>query len=316
MARPRKILKPQPPQKNTDTKGYTTSLFCLSTLPKELGEELLKLRSIIKIPVWVLIQNFNEGPFNSLDNKVWNLFVSGEKELKKNKPVAIVIDSPGGDAKNAYKIARLLHERCGPFSVYIPRYAKSAATLLSLGAKEIYMGEHAEIGPLDVQVWDADREGYCSALDTVHSLQRLRAFSLESLDEAMMLMIGRTGKKVDSLISHTMHFITEMVNPLFNKIDVIEFTKMSRILKVAEEYAKRLLFFNHTEENALKIASRLVEHYPEHGFFIGRKEAKEMGLPIIKPKQAIDEIMDKVYYLLRSNDVQAFGQVNKITNEK
>jgi len=320
--KPKKVRKSKKntkasPKKNKPAKDYSASLYCSGgNLPKKLGKELLKLESVLKTPVWILMQNSVRGPYFSLNSKVWNLFVSDEKKLEKNKPIAIVINSPGGDAKSAYKIARMLHQRCGSFNAYIPKYAKSAATLLSLGAKEIYMGEHAELGPLDVQMYDPDRERICSALDTVHSLASLRAFALESLDGTMELMLRRTRKKVDSVISPTMHFVAEMVAPLFNKIDVIEFTKMSRILKVAEDYAKRLLYFHNVSEKADKMASHLVEHYPEHGFFIGREEAAGMGLPIIKSRQEVDDIMDNIYHLLDSNTVVAFGQIKELQISK
>jgi len=47
----------------------------------------------------------------------------------------------------------------------VPRYAKSAATLLALGADRILLGKFAEIGPLDAQFDDPEREYRLSALD-------------------------------------------------------------------------------------------------------------------------------------------------------
>jgi hypothetical protein len=65
--------------------------------------------------------------------------------------------------------------------------------------------------------------------------------ALESLDEAMFLMIGRTRKKAQTVLPQILHFVAELMNPLLQQIDIVEYTQMSRALKVAEEYAVRLL---------------------------------------------------------------------------
>jgi ClpP class serine protease len=55
------------------------------------------------------------------------------------KKIALVIESPGGSAKSAFQLAMLLKRHCGGFVAVVPRYAKSAATLLALGADEIIL---------------------------------------------------------------------------------------------------------------------------------------------------------------------------------
>src|SRR5262245_22270124 len=69
------------------------------------------------------------------------------------------IESPGGDANISYKIFLELQARCKKWRAVIPDYAKSAATLLAIGAEEIHMAPSAEIGPLDAQIDHPDREG-------------------------------------------------------------------------------------------------------------------------------------------------------------
>ena len=73
--------------------------------------------------------------------------------------------------------------------------AKSAATLLAVGSEEIVLSQHGELGPLDAQIFETEREVPMSALDEVQALERLHTFWLESVDRAMMMLVGRTGKK-------------------------------------------------------------------------------------------------------------------------
>lgn len=65
-------------------------------------------------------------------------FFRAQDSLPKEK-IALVIESPGGSAKSAFQLAMLLKRHCGGFVAVVPRYAKSAATLLALGADEIIL---------------------------------------------------------------------------------------------------------------------------------------------------------------------------------
>ena len=205
-----------------------------------------------------------------------------------------LVDSPGGDAKAAYQLAMLLKRRCGQFVAIVPRYAKSAATLLCLGAKEILMSGDAELGPLDIQIMEIDREERVSALDEVQSLDRLSAFAQQAVDRQMQLLMNRSGMKIRTLLPDVHSFVSNMVRPLFEKIDIVHYTQMSRLLKVAEGYAHRLLAPNYPPDVALFIARHLVHSYPEHGFLIAADEAKQIGLNVIDPSAELSNLMDQL----------------------
>lgn len=209
------------------------------------------------------------------------------------QPVALVIDSNGGLARPAFEIASLLRRHCGGFIAVIPRRAKSAATLLSLGAEKILLNTHAELGPLDVQVADPEREEFISGLDEVQALERLNAFTMSAYDKMMLLLLQRSSKKTSTVMPIVSKFVSEMSRPMFENIDVVRYTQMSRLLKVAEEYAKRLLVKNYGHEHAERIATMLVENYPEHGFPIYADEAKQViGLDIAVPDADTAKILE------------------------
>ena len=64
----------------------------------------------------------------------------------------LLLQSPGGDGTVVEKIVSLCRAQCKRFRVIVPNEAKSAATLIALGADEIVMGPTSEIGPIDAQV--------------------------------------------------------------------------------------------------------------------------------------------------------------------
>src|SRR5438132_678970 len=121
-------------------------------------------------------------------------------------------------------------------------------------AGSIILNSDAELGPLDVQIFDREREEFSSALDEVQTVERLQAASLALIDQTMMLLLSRTGKKVESTLPQVLKFVSDMMRPMFENIDVVHFTQRARFLKVAEEYAIRLLRPRHNKDHAEAIA--------------------------------------------------------------
>ncbi len=264
-------------------------------LPSAFATEVFSLESQLGMPVVLLIQNGNSTRYDHISP--WlaeKLFCERGISLEKGKPVGLLIDSYGGQARSAFEIATLLRRYCGGFTAIIPRHAKSAATLLSLGADRILMGEFGEIGPLDMQIKDPDREEVLSVLDEVQAIERLTAFTMSAIDETMFLLMQRTGMKTATLMPHVREIATSMTRPLFENVDVVRLTQMSRILKVVEDYARRLLFPKLGHERADSIARELAERYSEHGFIIYPDEAAEIGLPIEVPDGETAKILSRI----------------------
>lgn len=197
----------------------------------------------------------------------------------------------------------------------VPDSAWSAATLLTLGADQIYLGPDASLGPIDAQLYDREKETFGSALNEVQALQRLQAYALESIDATMWLLYGRTGKTMESLLPRVLHFVAESMRPLLEQIDVVHYNERARILKVAEEYAVRLLggdssdasFHPGMSPHANRLASQLVERYPEHGFPIDFDEAQRLGLPVVPLNAEMGSLLEELWQPVRG--VTAIGQL-------
>jgi ClpP class serine protease len=67
-------------------------------------------------------------------------------------PLDIVLHTPGGLVLAAMQIARAVREHKGKVTVFVPHYAMSGGTLISLAADEIVMSKHAVLGPVDPQL--------------------------------------------------------------------------------------------------------------------------------------------------------------------
>lgn len=312
--------KAHPPGAATPPR-YCTSLWPLEREPlsESLGLNLTTLGERLGMPVWLLLQADSATPLATIDETIVHL-IRHQRSLLPTEPVALVINSPGGSARCAYGLARILHRRCGGFTAVIPDAAMSAATLLTLGADAILMGPDASIGPLDAQIMDPEAETFSSALNEVQALERLRAYALESVDEAMQLLLSRTGKRVDTLLPPVLRFIADSMHPLLDKIDVVHYNERARILKVGEEYAVRLLRrrfprgdgSSAASDPAASIAAQLVEGYPEHGFWIDRDEARtKLQLQIEETDEGMDDLLEALWEDIQG--VTAVGQLQEVS---
>ncbi len=70
----------------------------------------------------------------------------------RDVPLDIVLHTPGGLVLAALQIARAVKRHPAKCTVYVPHYAMSGGTLISLAADEIVMCEHSVLGPVDPQL--------------------------------------------------------------------------------------------------------------------------------------------------------------------
>jgi len=69
-----------------------------------------------------------------------------------NMPIDIILHTPGGLVLATEQIAHALIQHKAKVTVFVPHYAMSGGTMLSLAADEIVMDENAVLGPVDPQL--------------------------------------------------------------------------------------------------------------------------------------------------------------------
>ena len=72
-------------------------------------------------------------------------------DASRDEDLHVVLHSPGGDGETAVRLIRSMQSRSKEVTVIVPDQAKSAATLLALGAHHILMGPTSDLGPIDPQ---------------------------------------------------------------------------------------------------------------------------------------------------------------------
>jgi hypothetical protein len=211
--------------------------------------------------------------------------------------IDIWLDSSGGDAHAAYKLALMVRAAASKVRVVIPDFAKSAATLLAVAGDEIYLAPGADLGPLDAQLPD---EGSVSG--QISALNIARAADEVARDAVAMAVAGGadlleiTGLSRAQTIDAMLSFSARFSEPLVKQLDPKVVHHAKQTLQVTAKYAERLLRETGCDE-ASRTAQALVETFPTHGYVISLEEAQDLNLPV---KQIADyEHADMACKLLR-----------------
>jgi len=124
--------------------GHSTRIRLYTKLEEQLGGEyaVVSFFTMFGHPR-VLLENSDA---DMLEEVLQNYDMGGRR-------LALVLNCPGGDGLAAERIITI----CRSFSksgyaVIVPKQAKSAATMICLGAKEIMMSSTSELGPIDPQI--------------------------------------------------------------------------------------------------------------------------------------------------------------------
>lgn len=188
----------------------------------------------------------------------------------------VILTTYGGDPNAGYRIARCLrHHYPKGVRILIPSFCKSAGTLIAIGANEIAIGDHGELGPLDIQITKpTEIREQSSGLDIHQALQFMLSHAVESFRTALLDL--RLNARLSTKLAgeFAAKLAVGITAPLYAQVDPNRLGELQRAMRITQEYGLRLdEQWHNLQDGAL---DRLVGAYPSHGFVIDRKEAKSL----------------------------------------
>lgn len=194
------------------------------------------------------------------------------------RKIDFLIVSNGGDPITAQRIMSILRERFDEVSVVVPYVAFSAATILAFGADEIIMHPYSNLGPVDPQITvpnNQNIQGQPSQLN----------FSSEDIRNYIEFI------KTDVGITDQQHLATAF-NALATEVGALSVGFSKRNQQLSLTLSEKMLETHMADKNkAATIAHALNSDYYHHGYAVGRKEAKELGLSIVDPSAEQEAVM-------------------------
>lgn len=231
---------------------------------------------------------------------------------RKSETVLLALATPGGDAHAGFRIARALQHCYGTFNALVPRYCKSAGTLILIGAKRLYLADMSELGPLDVQIKKGDEiVGSSSGLDIFQAVSYLQGQAMTGFRTYLIELNQDLGLSTKLASDISTRLALGMLEPVAAQIDPMKLAEMQRATEIAFAYGNRL---NENSKN-LKTdgLTKLVTGYPSHGFVIDRKEAKTLFIDVQQPAGVLLQFSDGLRASMEADIDSRAPKVNIVT---
>ena len=249
--------------------------------------------------IWCVIHN---GRDHICGPTMYSLF-AGRDKIGKGKKLELLLHSPGGHPDIAYKAMKFFRRRFDEVNVIVPMFAKSAATLMCLAADHIYMGEFAELGPIDIQIDDQVQHGSknFSPLNEFKSIEFMREQAIEWMDYYAVVMNAQYGLSLKEALKDSVPLVSSLMRPMFEQIEPLGMGEHRRALAISEEYANRMIALT-GNPNASRIVKRIVWDYPSHEFCIDFEEVLGLGLPVERLSEDQDRLLTRAIVGLQRDD--------------
>ncbi|HXR34251.1 MAG TPA: hypothetical protein VN830_11120 [Verrucomicrobiae bacterium] len=306
---------PGPPSSDPSTKFSQTPFF-VSTI-NELNtnqDQLLKRQTLMTQIEEVLTARY--GAANRIMSYVFRFgharatmgsndipsFEAILNSVSGAEQINLVLHSPGGDATVVEKMVDMCRSHLSgahrQFRVIVPNIAKSAATVLALGADKILMGYCSELGPVDPQVPIAVSgiTQWVSALAFVESRDKL-------MDE--IARASKKGKPTAGLLQQLAGLNIPFTEEMENWIDFARKTAATLLDKymLVSKFPQARTRIKKANDIAEKLLSKQL--FPVHGQFIDGATAQKLDLEV----EVLDK-NDKLWELIWAYYIRAEVQMN------
>lgn len=214
------------------------------------------------------------------------------KEPREAVEIDVWLESLGGDAHAAYKLALILRNAASQVRVVIPDVAKSAATLLALVGDEIFLAPGSDLGPLDAQMpEEGSLMGVMSALNIARAADEVARDAVALAIRTGTDVLRVTGLSRAKTMETMLQFSASLSEPLVRQLDPRVVHEAKQLLRVTKQYAEKLLA-DTIGDHAPAIAQSLVEDFPTHGYVISIQDGVRLGLPVrpIAEYDLLDEV--------------------------
>lgn len=228
---------------------------------------------------------------------------------RQSERAMLVLSTPGGDPHAGFRIARALQHAYGGFDALVPRYCKSAGTLVLIGAQKLFLDDMSELGPLDVQVKKSDEViGRNSGLDILQAVGYLQSQAMNAFRTYLLELTAEGGLSTRVASDIAWKLTTGLFEPVFAQVDPMKLAEMQRAMEIAFAYGSRLNEKSgNLRANGLQ---QLVTGYPSHGFVIDRKEARNIFTRVEKPDGVGSQLSKALHASMEKNTNSSVPEVN------
>ena len=205
------------------------------------------------------------------------------REIDHVAELDLFIYSRGGNIDVPWRIATALRSAASRWGLLVPFRANSAATLLGLGADDIVLGRHGELGPIDPIMTITRLVGQPGGPQAMAQDQ----VSVEDIMSYLRFATER-GKLTEQ------DALATSFGKLSDRLDPISLGNAYRTHSHIRDLATRMIRSqtDPPDEDVIEaIVLALAEQTFAHGHAIGPRAAADLGLPVTEAAQPLEGLM-------------------------
>lgn len=188
-----------------------------------------------------------------------------------DRDLHLLLDTPGGHGESAIRLIRQAQSRCRELTVIVPNQAKSAGTLMTMGAHHILMGPTSDLGPVDPQFEAPEGRGLYSAKNLIAAV--------DHAEEALAENPNSYPVHVSLLADVNAVMVQQARSALARSGDLVREALQSNPDRSAED----------AEKIAEAAQEKLIDLPTDHGAVFDAKDVEQTGLPVIHADPSSDQ---------------------------
>lgn len=254
---------------------------------KERIDLYKKIEAERKSKLLVFVTGDKAGMETQISSEMPEYFVNHLDKFNLPKKISLVLYTRGGDTMAAWSLINLIKQFCEEYEVIVPSKARSAGTLICLGAKNVVMTKQATLGPIDPSL---NSQLNPQNPTFPQNPQARVAVSVESIKGYFEYAKQELKIKDENELSKIFIDLSQKVHPI---VIGNVFRSRTQILMLAD----KLLSEHFKDKDKVKqIISFLCSDSGSHDYPIYRREARNnLGLNIETPTQEFYNTIKTLY---------------------
>jgi hypothetical protein len=235
----------------------------------------------------VFITGDRPGLETQISPDMHDIFVNHLDKFNLPKKMTLFLYTRGGDTMTAWSLINLIKQFCNEYEVIVPSKARSAGTLICLGANQIIMTKQATLGPIDPSL--------NSPLNPQNPMSPQNPgmrvpISVESIKGYFEYIKQELRVKNENDLTKVFIELSEKIHP-------VVIGNVFRSRSQIQMLGRKLLSAHFKDEDKIsKIVSFLCSDSGSHDYPIYRREAREdLGLNIETPSPEFYNIIKKIH---------------------
>lgn len=259
----------------------------IEKMNKEILDIYKRIESLSSSKILVYVTSDRANSSFSIKQDAIDIFEDHLEKMGTTNKITLILHTLGGDTMATWNLVNLIREYCNELEIIVPKKARSAGTIMCLGANKIVLTHQSTLGPIDPSLTSP-----LGIKIQINGIQKNIPTSVESVKGYFNFAKNELGIKNQKNLTNAFIKMSETINPLLIG-DV--YRSQAQIKMIAKNLLK---FQNIAFLKKRKIVNFLCSASGSHDYTINYTEAKTLGLNVELANEELNLLINRWYKLI------------------